>query len=125
MTARYVQFQTGKGKNMENCKTLNQLHMELGVSRRAVQGYEKAGLVSASSRNKYGHLLYDEQAQERIARIKLYQQLGFTIKEIQTLMDAPGELVKTSLEMRIQSLKEQQTDIDTLIEKAYELMQLL
>ena len=29
----------------------------LGVSRRALQGYEKAGLVTASGRNKYGHLL--------------------------------------------------------------------
>jgi len=80
---------------MENCKTLNELHMELGVSRRAVQGYEKAGLVSASGKNKYGHLLYDEKAPERIARIKLFQQLGFSIKEIRTLMDAQGELVRS------------------------------
>ena len=108
---------------MENCKTLNELHMELGVSRRAIQGYEKAELVSASGKNKYGHLLYDEKAQERIARIKLYQQLGFKIKEIQTLMDAPGELVKASLEMRIECLKAEQTNIDALIKKAYELMQ--
>lgn len=108
---------------METCKTLNELHMELGVSRRAVQGYEKAGLVSASGKNKYGHLLYDEKAQERIARIKLFQQLGFSIKEIRTLMDAPGELVRSSLETRIQCLKEQKIGIDALIEKAYELMQ--
>ena len=86
---------------MENCKTLNEIHKETGVTRRAVQGYEQAGLVSASDRNKYGHLLYDENAQKRIARIKLYQQLGFKIKEIQTLIDAPGEQVKMSLEIRI------------------------
>ena len=108
---------------METCKTLNELHTELGVTRRAVQGYEKAGLVSASGKNKYGHLLYDEKAQERIARIKLFQQLGFRIKEIRTLMDAPGEFVRSSLETRIQCLKEQKIGIDALIEKAYELMQ--
>ena len=122
MTARCVQFQTGKGKNMETCKTLNELHTELGVTRRAVQGYEKAGLVSASGKNKYGHLLYDEKAQERIARIKLFQQLGFTIKEIKSLMDAPHEVVKASLEIQIRVLKEQRADLDLLIEKAYELM---
>ena len=107
---------------MEKCKTLNELHMELGVSRRAVQGYEKAGLVSASGKNKYGHLLYDEKAQERIARIKLFQQLGFTIKEIKSLMDAPHEVVKASLEIQIRVLKEQRADMDLLIEKANELM---
>lgn len=42
----------------------------LGVSRRALQGYEKAGLVTASGRNKYGHLLYDKDAEMRIAQIK-------------------------------------------------------
>lgn len=110
---------------METCKTLNELHTELGVTRRAVQGYEKAGLVSASGRNKYGHLLYDKPAQEKIARIKLYQQLGFSLKEIGTLMDAPGEAVKASLEARIRCLREQKTDIDALIEKAYELMRVL
>lgn len=107
---------------MEKCKTLNELHMEIGVSRRAVQGYEKAGLVSASGKNKYGHLLYDEKAQERIARIKLYQQLGFKIREIQTLIDAPGALVKMELEIRIRCLKEERINMDALIEKAYELM---
>lgn len=30
---------------MENCKTLNEIHMETGVTRRAIQGYEQAGLV--------------------------------------------------------------------------------
>ena len=42
---------------MENCKTLNEIQKETGVTRRAVQGYELAGLVSASERYMYGHLL--------------------------------------------------------------------
>lgn len=62
--------------------TLREICEALEVSRRAVQGYEKAGLVSATDRNKYGHLLYDEAAMLRIKQIKFYQQLGFSIKEI-------------------------------------------
>ncbi len=68
--------------------TLREICEVLGVSRRAVQGYEKVGLVSATDRNKYGHLLYDETAMLRIARIKFYQQLGFSIKEIIGIIDA-------------------------------------
>ena len=62
--------------------TLREICKALEVSRRAVQGYEKAGLVSATGRNKYGHLLYDEAAMLRIEQIKFYQQLGFSIKSV-------------------------------------------
>ena len=110
---------------MENCKTLNEIHKETGVTRRAVQGYEQAGLVSASERNKYGHLLYDEDAQKRITRIRFYQELGFTIKEITGLIDAPAPQVKASLEIRIACLKEERQNMDSLIEKAYELIETL
>ena len=53
---------------MENCRTLHEICDAVGVTRRAVQGYEKAGLVCATDRNKYGHLLYDEESQQRIAQ---------------------------------------------------------
>ena len=85
-------------KLREICETLE-------VSRRAVQGYEKAGLVSATSRNKYGHLLYDETARLRIAQIKFYQQLGFSIKEITAIIDAPSDVLKAALEQQVQKLR--------------------
>ena len=69
-----------------NVMTLREVCIKANVSRRAVQGYEKAGLVSASGKNERGHLLYDVNAQERIKKIKLYQQLGFSIKEIKDIM---------------------------------------
>ncbi len=36
------------------CKTLHELCDDLGVTRRAVQGYEKAGLVSATAKINMG-----------------------------------------------------------------------
>lgn len=98
--------------------TLREICKALGVSRRAVQGYEKAGLVSATNRNKYGHLLYDEDAMLRIAQIKFYQQLGFSIKEIVNIIDAPDILVKEALEQQVRKLKKKKTEINELIEKA-------
>ena len=53
---------------MENF-TLREIHASYGISRRAVQGYEKANLVSASGKNEYGHLLYDTAAVNRIQKI--------------------------------------------------------
>ena len=60
--------------------TLREVCDAFGVSRRAVQGYEKSGLVSATSKNGRGHLLYDTSSQERIQKIKLFQKMGFAIK---------------------------------------------
>lgn len=90
---------------MSKSKTLSELCSTLQVSRRAIQGYEKTGLVVASGKNKYGHLLYDAVAEERIRRIKLYQQLGFRLKEIKEIMDAPNQIVKAAISQQIENLQ--------------------
>ena len=90
---------------MDETKTLSEVCSVLKVSRRAVQGYENAGLVSATGKNKYGHLLYDEEAQWRIKQIRLLQQLGFKVKEIKEIIDAPDEVLRKAVERQIESLK--------------------
>ena len=94
-----------------------------GVSRRAIQGYEKARLVSAADRNERGHLLYDRKSMERIQLIKLLQQLGFSIKDIQKISDSPKEVQKAALEEQVEKLKEKKVELDVLIEKAYRLIE--
>ena len=103
---------------MSNIKTLHEVYEELGVTRRAVQGYEKRGLVKPSARNKYGHLLYDDQAQKRIALIKDYQRLGFKLKEIEFLIDASDELVTAALERQVIKLQEEHEEKAVLIDMA-------
>ena len=90
---------------MDETKTLSEVCSVLEVSRRAVQGYENAGLVSATGKNKYGHLLYDEEAQRRIKQIRLLQQLGFRVKKIKDIIDAPDEVLRKAVERQIESLK--------------------
>ncbi len=103
---------------MSNIKTLHEVYEEFGVTRRAVQGYEKRGLVKPSAKNKYGHLLYDEQAQKRIAIIKDYQRLGFKLKEIEALIDASDELVTAALERQVIKLREEREEKTVLIDMA-------
>lgn len=106
-------------------KTLREICNELSVTRRAVQGYEKAGLVCATGKNKYGHLLYDKDACQRIARIRFYQQLGFPVKEIKIIIDAPKMQLKQAIETRIMQLEEEREQKEVLIAKAYELVNAL
>ena len=71
-----------------SAKTLRQVCETLKVSRRAVQGYEKEGLVTASGRNERGWLLYDEECQEQIKKVRFYQRLGMELKEIKRFLDS-------------------------------------
>ena len=105
--------------------TLREICVAAGVTRRAVQGYEKAGLVAPTGKTARGYLLYDLNSQERIKLIRLYQQLGFSIKEIKAIIDASKEIKKQALEERIEKLKEEGNNIESLIDKAYELIEML
>ena len=103
---------------MRNIKTLHQLCEEIGVTRRAVQGYEMHGMVKPSAKNKYGHLLYNEEAQKRIAMIKDYQKLGFKLRDIKSLIDASDELVTAALERQVVKLQEEREEKAVLIDMA-------
>lgn len=103
--------------------TLREVCESFGVSRRAVQGYEKAGLVSATSKNRRGYLLYDTDSQERIKKIKMFQQMGFSIKDICRIIDAPNHILKLALEERIERLKVDSEHTQNMISKAYEMIE--
>lgn len=101
---------------MENRKTLREVCELLQVSRRVIQGYEKAGLVSASQKNKYGHLLYDNDALQRISQIRQYQNFGYSIKEIQKIIDAPDDIRKEMLKKQLVKLKAEHGQMENMIQ---------
>lgn len=106
-------------------KSLREVCEMLNVSRRAVQGYENAGLVSASGRNDRGYLLYDEKAQERIEKIRMYQDIGFSIKEIVHIIDAPSNVLKAALIQNLDQLQKRKEELDEIIKSAYKLIEQL
>lgn len=104
--------------------TLHELCDAFGISRRTVQGYEKHGLVKATGRNTRGYLLYDSQMQAEIQRVRQFQNFGFQVKEIKTLMILPkAELrdrlaaQKNVLEQRGAELGEQLALLTEMIEQ--------
>ncbi len=103
--------------------TLREICEAEKVSRRAVQGYEKMGLVSAVGKTDRGYLLYDEKSGIRIRKIKLYQDFGFSLKEIREIIDAPGEVLKPVLQMRLEKLREERDKKSDLVLKICELIE--
>ncbi len=98
--------------------SLRELCESLGVSRRSVQCYEQAGLLMATDKNKYGHLLYDENAFQRAKKIRFLQQVGFKLREIKELIDAPKNVMKEALERRVRELQVESGKIQQIITEA-------
>ena len=102
--------------------TLREVCIMVGVTRRAVQCYEQEGLVRATGKNKYGYLLYDEMAVQRIKDIKMYQDFGFKLKDIKVLFGAPKEEYVELMTERLIATQKQLVEIETSIAKMKELI---
>lgn len=107
---------------MNEYRTLQEICKIAGVSRRAVQGYEKAGLVSPVDRNKYGHLLYGMEEIEKITKIKFLQEIRFSIKEIMILINGSESDLKIALRKQLPILCEEKVKLEELINQVEALL---
>ncbi|MGN0395719.1 MAG: MerR family transcriptional regulator [Coprococcus sp.] len=105
--------------------TLKEICESVGVSRRSIQCYEKAGLMKYTGKNKYGYLLYDEETLARAKRIRFMQELGFKLREIKEIIDAPRNVMKEALERRVKELEKETARLDQIIKEAIEYMETL
>lgn len=102
--------------------TLREMCNLVGVSRRVIQCYEKEGLMKPTGKNKYGYLLYNEETLERAKRIRFWQELGFKLKDIKKIIDAPDCVIKEVLERRIKELEKETARLYQIINEAIEYM---
>ena len=105
--------------------TLREVCKTTGVSRRAVQGYEQAGLVTPTGRNERGYLLYNKSEQEKIRQIKFFQEMGFSIREIKELSEAPKQVVKEVIERKLDMLGQEIDRKEKIIQLAQEMLERL
>ncbi|MCQ2522028.1 MAG: MerR family transcriptional regulator [Lachnospiraceae bacterium] len=80
---------------------------QLNITRRSIQCYEKAGLLHPTDRNKYGHLLYEENLMERVKRIRFLNEVGFRLKDIETFIDRPNKIIIEKLAQRAREMREE------------------
>ena len=100
--------------------SLKEMCESLNVSRRSIQCYEDAGLLRPTDKNKYGHLLYDENALHRAEIIRFLQQLGFKLREVKEVIDAPDDVMKEAIRSKVQELEMEQERIEQIIREANE-----
>ena len=103
--------------------TLKEVCKETGVTRKIVQTYENYGLVKATTKNKYGYLLYDDAAVKKIKKIRLYQWFGYRLSEIAKLEYMTVDEQVMILKEKINNMYDNQSETAELIEMAEQLLE--
>ncbi len=67
--------------------TIGKLAKQVGVTADALRYYEREGLLAPTSKSEAGYRKYGADAARRIRFIRQAQQCGFTLSEIQELLN--------------------------------------
>lgn len=70
----------------------------LGVSVRTLRWYDEIGLVKPTQVGENGYRYYDREALALLQQAVFYKELGFSLKEITPLLQAPEEQRRRALE---------------------------
>ena len=82
----------------------------LGVSRKALRNFEKLGLMPPNEGGGYRD--YSDEDVDRIWTIRLFQGMGYSLKELVSLTENEDFDFDTSLEKKIQELEVEKANIE-------------
>lgn len=99
-------------------KTVNEVSKLTGVSIRALQYYDKIGLLHPTEYTESGYRLYDDTALEVLQQILLFRELEFPLKEINRIISSPNFDRDKALEQQIELLTLKKEHLDNLIDLA-------
>ncbi len=75
---------------IENMLTVGQVAQKFGVSARTIRHYESIGILESKRGNESNYRLYGEAETHRIYQILLLKDMGFTLKEISSIITSDG-----------------------------------
>lgn len=94
---------------------LSETAEQIGLSRRMIQIYEDSGLAKKpETRNKYGHLLYDEKSVDWLWQIRFYREVGYDNAQIRSAI-SHGICSDEELEGLIKSLTKEKERLENII----------
>ena len=95
-----------------NEKTVGMLSKFTGVSVHTIKYYEKIGLLTSTRKEHSNYRSYDVQACTDIYECVKYRNMGFSLKEIQKLMESgTNDVLDALLEERSQALEKEAEQI--------------
>lgn len=96
-------------------RKVHEVSKSIGVSKRTLQYYDEIGLLSPSEYTEAGYRLYDDVAVEKLWRILLLRELGYSLKDIKRILDDPDFDLRNSIEKHIEILTKEKERLENLI----------
>ena len=101
--------------------TVHEVSKLTGVSIRALQYYDKIGLLKPTGYTQSGYRLYDDTALETLQQILLFRELEFPLKEIKEIVSSADFDKEKALEQQITLLTMKKEHLENLIGLAREI----
>lgn len=98
--------------------TVHEVSELTGVSVRALQYYDKIGLLHPAARTAAGYRLYDERDLSRLQQILLFRELEFSLKDIRRILDSPRYDQARALRQQVELLELKRDHLNDLIDMA-------
>lgn len=95
--------------------TIKEMSEVSGVSRRALQYYDRIGLLPPAEYTDAGYRLYDEKSLERLQQILLYRELEFPLAEIRRILTSSDFDRNRALKQQIELLTLKKEHLENLI----------
>ena len=86
--------------------TVAKMSKRTGVSVRTLHHYDQIGLLKPTEITEAGYRLYDDTALDKLYMILVYRELGFSLNEIGSILDAPDYDRNRVLEHQIKLMQE-------------------
>ena len=100
---------------MDNSRTtISKAAQRAGVGIETIRYYQRRGLIEEPAKPVEGYRLYPEQTIARVRFIKRAQELGFSLKEVKTLVELGDEKCLETRDLAVLKLELVQTKIRDL-----------
>lgn len=87
----------------------------VGVTRRALQGYDEIGLLKHTDETPAGYWLYNEQALNKLVLIRIFVEIGYSRSHIKEILNKSDLDLKKEYAVAIESLQHKKEKIDQMI----------
>lgn len=98
--------------------TVTEIAKQTGISVRTLHHYDAIGLLKPTQVTEAGYRLYDTDALEKLYLILLFREIGFPLKQIRKILDAPDYDRNRVLEQQIALMERKQQRLEYMINMA-------
>ena len=103
---------------MRDVMYIGELSRMVGVSVRTLRHYDAIGLLKPQAQSEAGYRLYGDDAPDRLKKIALLRELGFSLAEIGRLLAGSAEEWNAAMDARVAHMEEQRLRLENRITMA-------